>query len=475
MKHLLRIILLIGFQHASAQVFDKETIKNFENDDKRINLVILSDGYQVTELAQFKTDAVNFTNTLFNQSPFKEYANYFNVHILKVPSNESGADHPGTAIDVTEPKTPVRTVDTYFNATFDSYGYHRLLYYEIDGNAANNTQAKTYNVLADNYPTYDQGLILVNSTVYGGSGGEFPMASKGVESGVSAVEVAIHELGHSFANLKDEYFPLDEIYFNEAINMTQESNPSFIKWKNWLNGNGIGIYQYNTTGYAANWYRPHQACKMRYLGYPFCSVCKEGIIEKIHSLVSPIDSYTPVSNTINSPSFPIDFHLNLIKPNPNTLKSKWTLNALDFANDVDDVSILETDLNTGMNTLTVAVNDATGLLKVDNHDSFHVYTVTWTIDNSALGIKDITSEMAKYHIAMYPNPTSTLVNFAFESDKDAILKIDIVSLDGKKIKTVLINNYQTNEVDISHLSTGIYLANFYTGTTLIASKKLVKN
>jgi hypothetical protein len=67
------------------------------------------------------------------------------------------------------------------------------------------------------------------------------------------------------------------------------------------------------------------------------------------------------------------------------------------------------------------------------------------------------------------------VNFKLETNTDARLKVDILSLDGKKIKTVSITNYQTNQVDISNFSQGIYLTNFYSGNVLIASKKLVKN
>lgn len=459
---LLYLLFLVSTLYASSQTFDIEMLKLSGDTDKRINLVILSEGYLTGELAQFITDANNFMNAMFSQSPFLEYADYFNVYAVKVPSNESGSDHPGTATDVTEPASPITTADTYFNTSYDSYNIHRLLY--------SSDYATINTLLATNFPNYDQALILVNSAVYGGSGGQFPFTS----TGTSTSEIAIHELGHSLFNLKDEYYPGDALA-TEAINMTQETNLSLVKWKNWIGINSIGIYPYATSGTAASWNRPHQNCKMRYLGVPFCSVCKEGIVEKIHSLVSPIDSYTPVSNSITSPAFPIDFHLNLIKPNPNTLKSTWTLNAVSFASNVDDVSVLETDLTVGMNTLTVVVTDATALLRVDNHETFHVYTVTWNIEKSALGIDDITSKMEDYNISMYPNPSNTIVNFKFESNKDTNLKVDIISLDGKKIKSVFVTNYQTNQVDISNLSTGIYLTNFYSGNVLIASKKLVKN
>ncbi len=468
------IICFLNVSLVSAQVFDLDTIKFSGASDKRINLVILGDGYQTAELPQFITDVTNFSNELFSQSPFLEYAKYFNVYAIKVPSNESGADHPGISTDPSEspssPIIPVTTVDTYFNATYDAFGKHRLLYYEIDGNSANNTEAKINSVLADNFPSYDQALILVNSSEYGGSGGKFPMTY----TGYWGPNVAIHELGHSLFNLKDEYYPGDDLA-GEAINMTQETNSNLIKWKNWLNINDIGIYQYTcNTGNCSNWYKPHQNCIMEFIEKPFCSVCKEGIIEKIHGLVSPIDSYTPVSNTVSNPSFPIDFHLDLIKPNPNTLESSWTLNAANFATNVDDVSILETDLNAGENDLTVVITDNTTLLKVTNHETIHVYTVSWTIDNTSLGVKDIESDTNNLSIAMYPNPTNTIANFKIESEKDVLLKIDIVSLDGKKLKTVPASNYETHQVDISNLSQGIYITNFYANNVLVASKKLIK-
>lgn len=471
MKHILPIILFFCLQFTNAQIFEVETIKNFENDEKRINLVILSEGYQASELAQFRTDAINFTNKMFTQSPFKEYTNYFNVHIVKVPSNESGADHPGTATDVTEPASPILDVDTYFNATYDSFGNHRRLYYELDGFSANNTQAKIMNVLAANFPMYDQALILVNSLEYGGSGGLFPMIYKGDWG----TEVFMHELGHSLFNLKDEYYPGD-ILAAEAINMTQENNPNDVRWKNWVGNNGVDIYPYTcVTGDCTDWYKPHKNCIMESIDKPFCSVCKEGMVEKIHSLVSPIDSYIPVSNTINNPTFPLGFQVDLIHPIPNTLESTWTLNAVEFAVNVDEISLLETDFNIGTNTLTMAVTDATTLLKIDNHDSFHVYTIIWTIDNSSLGINNITSEINDFNISLYPNPSNTFITIKAENTLNSDLKVDIISLDGKKVKTILISTYEPQDIDISYLSQGLYMVNFFSNNMHIASKKLVKN
>src|SRR5690606_28314741 len=140
--------------------------------------------------------------------------------------------------------------------------------------------------------------------------------------------------------------------------------------------------------------------------------------------------------------FPLGFQVDLIHPIPNTLESTWTLNAVEFAINVDEISLLETDFNIGTNTLTMTVTDATTLLKIDNHDSFHVYTITWTIDNSSLGINDITSEINDFNISLYPNPSNTFITIKAENTLNSDLKVDIISLDGKKVKTILISTYE---------------------------------
>ena len=472
MKSILCFLLIAcNSLYLSAQVFDVESIKVSGDSNKRINLVILSEGYQTSEFSKFKTDAESLVTTMFTQSPFLEYADYFNVHIIKVPSNESGADHPGTAIDVTEPlNIPVTEVDTYFNATFDAFGYHRFLYYGIDYPDAASAELKINSVLADNFPTYDQALLMVNSSEYGGTGGEFPVFSTHATSN----QIAIHELGHSMFDLKDEYL-VPDVFYSEAINMTQETNTSLVKWKNWVNDNGVNIYPYGTSGIPATWYRPHQDCIMRYLGYPFCSVCKEGVIEKIHSLISPIETYTPNINTVITPSFPLDFQLALIKPNPNTLESEWTLNNLSFTSNVDAISILENDLTQDTNILTAVIHDNTSFLRVDNHEDFHVHMVTWIIELSSLGVDNIASEVNSFNISLYPNPAQSIMNLKFESNRPFNLKVEMISLDGKKVKTTSLSNYENTQIDISNLSQGVYLTNFYSSNVLIASKRFVKN
>lgn len=462
MKRYLFLLLALSWGTTNyAQTFDVDTLRFSGNINDRINFVILGDGYTENELDQFAIDANDFTDEFFSQTPFAEYQDYFNVFMIKVPSNESGASHPGTATDVSEPLIPVvENVDNYFGSTFDAFGIHRLLVAE--NSIAINT------VLANNFPLYDQVLILTNSPYYGGSGGTFAVSS--VEA--SANEIAIHEIGHSFSQLADEYWA-GSSFANERINMTQETDPSEVKWTNWMNDNGVGIYQHGGTGLPAQWYRPHQNCKMRFLGSPFCSVCTEGIIEKIHTLVSPIDDYSP-DNTVNQPSFPIQLKLDLIHPIPNTLKSKWTINGVEFINNQDSITLNEANLSPGTNQVLVIVEDTTSLQRIDNHGDIHTYLVNWTIENTMVDIKEITSSINELNINVFPNPTTDQVEIQLKSSEKIDLEIEVITMDGKIINTTSMQKVEKIMLDFSKYLRGNYILNFKLGKTSIATKKIQK-
>jgi len=459
MKKLIFSCFLFLSASLNSQTFDIETIIQSGSNDSRINVVILSDGYQSTELNQFINDANNFSNALFAETPYKEYKNYFNVHAIKVASNESGANHPNTASDeVSSNNQPEATVDNYFESTFDAYGVHRLL-------VSNNT--KVNEVLANNFPSYDIVLVLVNSPYYGGSGGEIAVAS--LHS--SANQIAIHELGHSFVSLLDEYYPGD-IYVREGINMTQETDPAKVKWTNWMNINGTGIYTYGTSGTAANWNRPHQNCKMRYLDKPFCAVCTEGTIEQIHAITSSIDSYSPSNTGTIDLSTPINFEINTINPIPNTLAISWSLNGNIINSEYFSISISKEDLVSGNNQLIATVQDTSELLKIDNHETLHFSTTTWNINSSTLNIEDIATN--SFEIKLFPNPTKDILYFDVKNIKENY-SVFINDITGKQLLQKKINNLdEVENINISTLSSGLYLINFVFENGTKVSKKITK-
>jgi hypothetical protein len=461
------LALLMGI-NALAQEFEKDTIVYNGNPDKHINLVILGDGYTIDELSKFVSDAADFTSAFFNVIPYSGYKKYYNVFLVKVPSNQSGASHPGTATDENEPVFPVISVDNYFGSTFDTYNIHRLL-------TATNIVAIS-NVLSANFPNYDQVLILVNSPYYGGSGGYYTVASTNTLSS----QIAVHELGHSFAGLKDEYWAGD-VYAGEGPNMTQQDDPLLVIWKNWIGTNQIGIYEHCCGGNSAAWYKPHKNCAMQYLGVPFCSVCVQATIEKIHSLAQPVESYYPpveqsklkYSGTDDN-SYPMKFKLNLIKPEPNTLKRHWLLNNSFYKHNIDSVLINESDLRRGTNTLNVTVEDTTQLLRVDNHATIHISSVTWTIIKNITGIKDITGSSSEIIFDLYPNPASDLINISLQGDKGEKVKLEIYDMQGKRRKVRSLNVNEVNSIGLYDLDQGIYILKFFIDNNLITTRKVIR-
>lgn len=461
MKRALLVLLIAvsNFTYSTAQVFDVDTIQYHGDASKFFNLVILGDGYTNSELDTFVTDAQNFTNDFFSVVPFSHYQSYFNVFAIKVPSNQSGASHPGTAVDVTEPVSPVRTVDNYFGSTFDAFGIHRLL-------VATET-SKIMLALADNFPLYDQAIILVNSTEYGGSGGEFPVASLNEFSS----DIAIHELGHSIVGLKDEYYPGD-IYAEEAINMTQDTNPATVRWKNWHGVDSIAIYQHTGGGNASLWYKPGNHCKMEIVDSAFCHVCVEGIIERLHTLIDPVISYSPAALNLDTASLPLSFSMDLMKPAPNTLKRKWTLNGGDFASNVDTVQLTAGELLTGVNLLSVFIEDTTALLRVDDHQNVHVNVVTWTISTYPVGV-DIKSVENEIELKLFPNPVTSDLNVEVRTTLQEKLKLELYDAAGKRLKTVALRDELTS-ISLNDVPPGAIFVKLFAGKQAILTRQLLK-
>src|SRR6185503_10679817 len=158
---------------------------------QKFNLVLLSDGYRETEMAQFAADATDFVNALFAVPPFDDLTLRCSINVFRidVTSTDSGADDPATPSCA----GTGAVVATYFDATFCGNGAIRRLL------TANN--ATVLNVLNAQVPEWHQAIVIVNSSVYGGSGGQVAVTST---SGTWE-RIAIHEFGHAAFGLADEY------------------------------------------------------------------------------------------------------------------------------------------------------------------------------------------------------------------------------------------------------------------------------
>jgi hypothetical protein len=411
-------LLLLLFSHdLSAQSYPIDSVQNHGARNKRINLVFVSDGYQSAELNTFKTNVTTINNALMATVPFSEYNTFFNTYLIKVPSTNSGAKHPGNAADESSSGgQPVANPTIYFGSTFDFGSIHRLVA------SPNNTSI--FNVLSANLPQYHQGFVLVNSPYYGGSGGTFATAT----TNSSSAEIAIHEIGHSFASLADEYWAGDG-YAGEKANMTKTSNPATVKWKNWVGINNVGVYAFGTSGTSATWYRPHQLCKMQYLGYPFCPVCAEAFVNRFHALVNMIDSYTPAT-TAFTVSGTTTFTVSNLQTTSNTISIRWYLNgsSTPIARGTT-VSIPLSSFATGTNSVRATVFDSTTLSRSYLPAIGYSNNITWSVTKPAAAtrLSKFTGEIVN---------DSRVLNWELEEGAEADNYTVLRSADGVRYKVI---------------------------------------
>lgn len=468
MRILFTVLLLMRLV-ASAQTFTVDTLFKNGSIADRINLVFLGDGYTAAEQTKFISDVNEIIDAMFADTPFKQYKPYFNAFAVKVISQESGADHPQNSTDGDGAclSQPFKEVNNYFGSKFDFAGIHRLLY------PVNSTAVAS--VLAVNFPLYDQAFIVVNSPYYGGAGGSFATCSDH-EAGR---EVAIHEIGHSFAGLADEYWA-GAVYATEKPNMTQETSALNVKWKNWMGVSGVGIYSHAVD---PTWKKPHQNCKMGILNYPFCKVCSETFVERFHLFVTPLSGYTPEDRRFNvDPQVGqnFEFSVSVVPPDPNTLKITWELDGAIRAKNNETFSVSSTAL-TQSTTVRATVTDTTELTRSESHVANHVYVVEWQLlVGEVVTGTEIETHAKRYDLSVYPNPLESTITFSYALSHGSAVNVSLMDQSGRAIKT-LVNEYQPNgshtyafdRHDLS-LQPGAYILQFKFGNTEIPMKVIVR-
>lgn len=262
------LILLFLSLQSLAQLMPMEVIHYSGSPNEVTNIVIVGDGYTASQQDKFISDAKSATAGMLSQLPWRNYRDGINVYAVKVVSNVSGAA-----------MNPNNLIDNYFGSSFWSLNIERLLYvWRAD---------KVSSVFFANTPFFDIGVVVVNDTKYGGGGGTYAVFS----THSSATEIMIHEVGHSFGDLADEYWAGPQ-YARERHNMTRTTDPGTIRWKDFLNKNGIGIYPHEES---PTWHRPHQNCKMRFLGRSFCDVCSHQLDRKLEYLSTPGSPTQPIA------------------------------------------------------------------------------------------------------------------------------------------------------------------------------------
>lgn len=259
-----------------------ETIQTAQDTTKCIHIAFVAEGYKESEMEQFVSAAKEATEAIFEHSPFKENRRKFNIIAVKCPSRDSGTSIPGKGL----------WLNTALGSSFDTFYMDRYL---------TTLNLKTLHDKLSALP-YEHIIVLVNTDKYGG-GGILNSYNLSMVRHRQFHPVVVHEFGHSFAGLADEY-----AYENEPIPMYPkdtepwERNITTLrdfhgKWEQMIAPNTpcptplsddmetkrtkVGLFE--GAGYSLNGvYRGVEDCRMRVNDTPqFCPVCQKAIQDVI--------------------------------------------------------------------------------------------------------------------------------------------------------------------------------------------------
>jgi len=186
--------------------------------DSKVDLLVLGDGYTPAEIPKYQADVKRLVDALFKEEPFRSRKSDFNVWGLDLPSDQSGVSRPHAGVFR---RTPLST----HYSSFDSERY--VLTYD-NRNVRDIASAAPYDIMA----------ILLNERTYGG-GGIFNLFFTCSSDNAYANYIFVHEFGHHFAGLGDEYYTSDVAYETGATehvepwepNVTALHAPGALKWK----------------------------------------------------------------------------------------------------------------------------------------------------------------------------------------------------------------------------------------------------
>jgi hypothetical protein len=247
--------------------------------EEKVDILFLAEGYTAEEMDKFIEDAKRSAGYIFSEEPFLSNRQQFNVRAVLSASQDAGTDIPGEGI----------WKNTVVNSSFYTFGIERYMT-TMDYKAVCDVAACA---------PYDQIYILVNTDKYGG-GGIYNHYSISAADNLQSRAVVIHEFGHAFGGLADEYFN-SAVAYNDYFPLDVEPwNPNLTtlvdfdtKWKHMLseetpvptpaeevNVNVVGVYEGG--GYVARGvFRPMIDCRMHTNDAAFCPVCSAALEKMI--------------------------------------------------------------------------------------------------------------------------------------------------------------------------------------------------
>ena len=242
------------------------TLQQAVDTTRCIHVAYVAEGYQQNEMDTFLNDCRIAMESLFAHEPFSQMQDRFNMIAVMSPSTESGTSWPAQGI----------WKNTALGSHFDTFYSDRYL--------TTLHLKKLHDVLAGT--PYEHIIILVNTDHYGG-GGIFNSYNLTYAHGPQFRPVVVHEFGHSFGGLGDEYSygNDDPMYFPDTEpwepNLTTKCDFNG-KWENLVSEGKAGLIEGG--GYLAKGvWRGFDNCRMRTNEEPeFCLVCRQALIRLIN-------------------------------------------------------------------------------------------------------------------------------------------------------------------------------------------------
>lgn len=259
--------------------FETADLEIHGDPSEKVDILFLAEGYTEAEMEKFLGDVERSADYIFSEEPFQSQRDKFNIRAVKSASKDSGTDIPGKGI----------WKNTVVNSSFYTFGIERYM---------TTMDFKSVCDVASN-AHYDQVYILVNTDKYGG-GGIYNHYSISAADNEASRAVVIHEFGHAFGGLADEYYN-SSVAYNDYFPLEVEPwNPNLTtlvefdsKWKEMIGEEtpvptpGEELYQevvgvYEGGGYVAKGvYRPMIDCRMHTNDAVFCPVCSKALKKMI--------------------------------------------------------------------------------------------------------------------------------------------------------------------------------------------------
>ncbi|WP_205315250.1 M64 family metallopeptidase [Nonomuraea lactucae] len=349
---------------------------------KRFNLILLGDGYTMSEQDSFRADADRHLNVLWSIEPFKTYRTYINVYRVDIVSADSGISCDP---DLTSPRknTPL---SMGFWGQCNPNSVQRLI-------TMNNAAATRYaNLVTGTSAGNRQILALGNSTTYGGAGGSYATASG---SNAMSALISPHELGHSLGGLQDEYDYYQRGVPGGAYPQGEPSSPHHTllteqqlrdhkrKWWRWLgepseSGGPIARYE-GGLYYSSGVWRPSRHSMMKTLGYYFDQVSREIMVQRITAKTEVIQAATPTAAPVGADRV---LWVEPMRPLGHALTVTWTVDGRDLPGDATALDLRTLGLSPGTHSVRATVTDPTGFVRDPAIRVAMTMTRTWTVDTA---------------------------------------------------------------------------------------------